>query len=300
MIFTLYLAQGSEFAFVLLGFGATSGVLGTDVAQMLVASVALSMALTPLIMIFEEKVLRPRFGTKEVSEREPDHMDEEAPVILVGVGRFGNFVARLLRYQKVDVTVIDNDSEHIEFLRRLGIKAYYGDANRHDLLEAAGADKAKLIICTLDEEEKVEHMIKTVRKHFPHLKIMARALSRKHEYELIEEEVDFAIHQNAGSAIQLGEAALVKLGYRAHYASRAAKAFAKHDREATREMAEMHRDESAYISRVRQSLSELEERFEADTDRKQVGVTASWDPAQLRKDTKDLDYSDIVGGGEGD
>ena len=150
----------------------------------------------------------------------------------------------------------------------------------------------------MDDEEKVEHLIKTVRKHFPHLKIMARALSRNHEYELIEEQVDFAIHQNAGSAIRLGEAALVELGYRAHYASRAAKAFTKHDKEATIELAQMHRDENAYVSRVRQSLSELEDRFETDANRKQVSVTASWDPAQLRKDTKDRDYSDIVGSDE--
>jgi len=287
VIFALYLAQGSEFAFVLLGFGVSEGVLASELAQLLIAAVALSMALTPLVMMLEEKVLRPRFGTRERQQREPDEIDEQATVILAGVGRFGNFVARLLRFQHVDVTVIDHDSEFIDFLRKVGIKAYYGDANRHDLLEAAGAGRAKLLISALDDEEKVAQLIHTARKHFPHLKIMARALSRNHEFELAEEKVDFVVHQSAGSAIQLGEAALVELGFRAHQAARAAKAFARHDRETTRELAEVHRDEKAFIGRVRQSLDDLERRFETDARRRMTSSSATWDPDQLRRDTAD-------------
>lgn len=284
LIFALYLAQGSEFAFVLLGFGMAEGVLATETAQLLIAAIALTMALTPMVMLLEEKMLRPRIGTRESEDREADEMDEEAPVILAGVGRFGNFVARLLRAQHVKVTVIDNDSEHIEFLRRLGVKAFYGDANRHDLLEAAGAAKAKLLICTLDDEEKVGGLIDTARRHFPNLKIMARALSRVHEYELLDDGADYVIHQNAGSAIQLGEAAMVELGFRAHHASRAAKAFAKHDRQATAALAVSRHDEKAYVTQVRQSLSDLEELFQEDNRRKSSGASGSWDAEQLRED----------------
>jgi CPA2 family monovalent cation:H+ antiporter-2 len=298
LIFSLYLAQGSEFAFVLLGFGMTEGVLESQTGQLLIAAVALTMALTPMVMLLEEKVLRPRFGTRETDDRVADGMDEDAPVILAGVGRFGNFVARMLRAQQIDVTVIDNDSEHIEFLRRLGVKAFYGDANRHDLLEAAGASKAKLLICTLDDEEKVGGLTDTARRHFPNLKIMTRALSRVHEYELINDGADYVIHQNSGSAIQLGEAAMVELGFRAHHASRAAKAFAKHDRKATAALAASHHDEKAYATQVRQSLSDLEELFQEDNRRKASGASASWDADQLREDTAEGNDSSVIGSDE--
>ncbi|MGD9419886.1 MAG: monovalent cation:proton antiporter-2 (CPA2) family protein [Verrucomicrobiota bacterium JB025] len=299
LIFSLYLAQGGEFGFVLLGMALSGGVLDERTCQVLVASVALSMALTPLVMLAEEKLVRPRFGTRVAGEREADEMAEDAPVILAGVGRFGNFVARMLRSQGVEVTVIDNDSEHIEFLRRLGIKAFYGDANRHDLLEAAGAAKASVLICTLGGEEQVARLISTARKHFPQLKIMVRAVSRNHEYELVEEGLDFVIHQNAGSAIQMAEAALRELGWRAHRASRAAKTFARHDHAATRALAGDHRDETTYIKRVRQSLSELEELFEQDAKRRERESATPWDAIQLRKDSA-AGYPDAGGAKDGD
>lgn len=292
MLFSLSLAQGSEFAFVLLGLGITSGVLTNDVAQLLVASVALTMALTPLVMIFEEKVLRPRFGTLEAEEREADAMEEHAPVILAGVGRFGNFVARLLRHQNVGVTVIDNDSEHIDFLRRLGMKAFYGDASRHDLLDAAGASEAKLLIITLNEEEEIARLIDIARKHFPNLRIMSRALSRNHQYELIEDGIEDAVHQHAGSAIDLAESALVRLGFRAHAASRAARAFAKHDQQSTIELAGLHRDSETYESRVRERISEIENLFKKDREGTAGHVDSTWDTQRLRKDLANDDQGD--------
>jgi monovalent cation:H+ antiporter-2, CPA2 family len=283
-LFSLSLAQGSEFAFVLLGFGVTAGVLGGEVAQILIAAVALSMALTPLIMIFEEKGLRPRFGTREVAPREPDAMDEEAPVILAGIGRFGNFVARMLRAQKVDVTVIDNDSDHIDFLRRLGIKAFYSDANRHDPLASAGAGRAKLLIIALGHEDKTRELIATTRKHFPHLKILARALSRPHQFELISEGITETVHQHQGSALHLAERALVHLGFRAHAAARATRAFLRHDQRASTSLAEVRHDESAFINRVREKITELEEQFAQDRDRADETDHKAWDTSRLRAD----------------
>ena len=282
-LFALSLAQGSEFAFVLLGFGITEGVIATEVAQILIASVALTMALTPLVMVLEERVIRPRFGTKTSGEKEPDAMDEDSPVILAGIGRFGNFVARMLRAQKIDVTVIDHDSDHIDFLRKLGIQAFYGDANRHDLLEAAGARKAKLLIITLGDEDKVTALIETARKHFPHLKILVRALSRPHHFELINDGIARTVHQHAGSAIELARGALEELGYRAHRANRLAQAFAKFDREAAIEIAAVHKDETAFATQVRRSITEIEDQFEEDRLSIAPSVDDAWDNTQLRK-----------------
>lgn len=225
ILFSLSLAQGSEFAFVLVGFGLTEGVFSGTLAQTLTASVAVSMALTPLLMMFEEKVLRPRFGTKESEERPPDSMDEDAPVILAGMGRFGNFVARFLMQEGIQTTVIDNDSDHIDMLRRYGFKAFYGDATRHDLLESAGANQAKLLIIAMDNEELTHRLVESARKHFPHLQILARALSMNHQLKLIGMGLDSVVHQNSDSAIHLGRETLTRLGYRAHKAARAAKTF---------------------------------------------------------------------------
>ncbi|MEX0332694.1 MAG: monovalent cation:proton antiporter-2 (CPA2) family protein [Puniceicoccaceae bacterium] len=292
-LFSLSLAQGSEFAFVLLGFSLGAGVLGVELVQILIASVALTMALTPLIMLFEEKFLRVRFGTRETGEKEADAMEEDAPVILAGIGRFGNFIARMLIAQKIPVTVIDSDPDHVEFLRKIGIKTFYGDVARHDLLESAGAAKAKLLIIAIDGEEQITELLETVDKHFPNLQVLVRALSRNHQYELINAGVASVIHQHAGSAINLAEEALRSLGYRGHQASRVARKFARHDESTAQENAAFHRDEKNYVQRVRVRMDELENQFESERN---VAPEAdlAWDSTELRKDTASGNYSGIV------
>jgi CPA2 family monovalent cation:H+ antiporter-2 len=181
--------------------------------------------------------------------------------------------------------VIDHDSDHIDFLRKLGIKAFYGDAKRRDLLEAAGAQKAKLIIIALDEEDKVAELIETVRKHFPHLKILVRALSRPHQFGLVNQGVTEVVHQHAGSAIELARRALVQLGFRAHRATRLAQAFITLDRKATLDIAAVHKDESAFVSQVRRSISEMEDQFADDRQRSGLSVNEAWDTSKIREET---------------
>lgn len=293
MLFSLSLAQGSEFAFVLLGFALTAGVLGGEVVQVLMASVAVTMALTPLIMVFEEKVLRVRLGTKTSEEKPADEMEEEAPVILAGVGRFGNYVARMLRAQKIPVTVIDRDADHVEFLRKLGIKTFYGDVARHDLLESAGAAKAKLLIIAIDDEEQVDQLLHTVHKHFPQLQVLVRGLSHSHQLKMIEAGVLDVVHQHSGSAIQITERALIHLGYRCHSANRVAKQFEKHDTAAANEMAKVRTEENQFIQGMRSRMDELEKQFALEIDAKHE-ADKGWDSHSLREDTADGDYAKIV------
>lgn len=293
MLFSLSLAQGSEFAFVLLGFALGAGVLEGELVQILIASVALTMALTPLVMLFEEKVLRVRLGTKASEEKAADEMDENAPVILTGVGRFGNFIARMLLAQKIPVTVIDSDADHVELLRRIGIKTFYGDVSRHDLLESAGAAHAKLLIIAIDDEAQIEHLLETVEKHFPNLEVMVRGLSRMHQYEMLDAGVSSVVHQHSGSAVRLAEEALRKLGYRAHYASRAAKRFIKHDEDAALATASLRTEEKAYIQTVRARMQELESHFESEKSGNPE-ADLGWDSSRLRQDTEAGEYSEIV------
>ncbi|NRA28013.1 MAG: cation:proton antiporter [Opitutales bacterium] len=295
MIFSLSLAQGSEFAFVLLGSALAAGVLTVEIVQMLIASIAVSMGLTPIVMIFEEKVLRRRLGTQEQEERSADAMDEDAPVILAGVGRFGNFIARMFQAQKIPVTVIDSDADHVEFLRKIGIKTFYGNVARQDLLEAAGAARARLLVIAIDDEEEVARLLQLVKKYFPHLKILVRALSRNHNYTLIYGGVDVAVHQHAGSAIWLGEQALVALGYRSHRAARAARRFFKHDQKVISDLAGHQASGNDYIEQVRIRMAELESQFEAEKGDKSIEEDSGWDNSRLRNDTVGKDPNSVIG-----
>ena len=154
LLFAFTLAQGGEFAFVLFSFATQNGILARSMAEPLVAVVALSMALTPLLLLINERLVQPRFGTLERQERAADAMDEDNPVIIAGFGRFGDIVGRLLTANGVRTTVLDVDSDHVELLRKLGFKVFYGDASRHDLLHAAGADRARLLVLAIDDQEK--------------------------------------------------------------------------------------------------------------------------------------------------
>lgn len=283
LFFSLALAQGGEFAFVLLGAAVAGGGVTPEIAQLLIASVALTMALTPLVLILEERVIRKRFETGNEEDREMDSIDENAPVILAGFGRFGNYVGRMLRSQGIQVTVIDHDSEHIDFLRKVGIKAYFGDVCRPDLLESAGAAEAKLLILALEDEGKSTELVELVRRHFPNLKILARATDRPHLYRLINTRVDYAVHQHAGSAIDLAAEAMKMLGVRANQASRTAKWFRKYDSDVAVSLAEIHQDEGLYVSRVRERVAELEKQFEEEQNIPIDQVEAAWDNSALRK-----------------
>ncbi|MEM9283778.1 MAG: NAD-binding protein, partial [Verrucomicrobiota bacterium] len=282
LFFALALGQGGEFAFVLLGFGVAEGVIESELSQIVIAAVALTMAATPLILMFEEKVLRRKFSDAENEEEEADEIEENAPVILAGFGRFGNYVGRLLHSQGIPVTVIDHDSDHIDFLRRVGIKAYFGDACRLDLLKSAGAGEAKVMVIALENSEKSVELVSEIREHFPNLKIFARATDRPDMYRLINERVDYVVHQHAGSAISLGSEVLKALGVRANKAARVASWFEKNDRESADEMAEVYLDDETYVSRVRERISCLESQFAEEARTPMDTVESAWDNEPIR------------------
>jgi len=153
VLFSFSLAQGGEFAFVLFSFAVQNHVVSNTVANPLIGAVAISMALTPLALIINDKLIQPRFGTHENEEKEADSIDEENPVIIAGFGNFGSIVGRLLRANDVGITVLEHDSDRVELLRKLGLKVFYGDASRQDLLHAAGAEKARVLIIAFNDHQ---------------------------------------------------------------------------------------------------------------------------------------------------
>ncbi|MEM7010741.1 MAG: monovalent cation:proton antiporter-2 (CPA2) family protein [Verrucomicrobiota bacterium] len=277
-LFAVALSQGGEFAFVLFAFATGNGILTQELAKPLIAAVALSMAVTPLLFILHEKLIQPRFAAAETDEeREPDSMDEDAPVIIAGFGRFGNVVGRFLRSCDVQTTVLEFDSDHVDMLRKLGLKVFYGDASRADLLHAAGAEKARLFILAVEQDDKSLEIVHTIRQHFPNLEILARASSRAHAYDLIEAGVDSIFLEQQASSLDLGVVALKRLGQRAHAAHRAALRFKQFDFESVHAMAGFQPDQKSWIDKGRERIADLEARMERDRKELNSVDEAAWD-----------------------
>src|SRR5262249_40920012 len=157
--------------------------------------------------------------------RAPDEIDAEAPVLIAGFGAFGSLVGRFLVANGVATTVLDTDSDHVDLLRRLGLEVFYGDASREDLLRAAGAGRARLLILATGAPESTREIVRTVRSHFPNLEILARAHFRSEAYDLIDAGVDGVYRESLDTALRMGVDVMRRLGFRAHQAHRAAQTF---------------------------------------------------------------------------
>ena len=285
LLLSFSLAQGGEFAFVLFSFASQKGILTGEVIDILVAAVAVSMAITPLLMLVNEKLIQPRTGTKELEERATDVVDEENPVIIAGFGRFGNIVGRLLRANGVGTTVLDIDSDNVDMLRKLGMKVFYGDASRDALLESAGADKAKVIVLAIDDDEKIFEMVQTVKKHFPHLIILARAAGRSDAYRLLESGVTHVFRETFDTSLSVGIEALRLLGFRHFQAHRSARMFKKTDETDLRELASLRHDRKQYINSARGRIRDLEEVLSKELQDTRKDRDAGWDIESLRQNS---------------
>ncbi len=283
LLLAFALSQVGEFAFVLLSYATQQGVFGDEVAGPLVAAVAVSMALTPVLMLIYERFVAPRVGTRE-SARDADAIDEHAPVIIAGFGRFGHIVGRLLKANGVPTTVLDNDSDRVELLRRLGLKVFYGDASRHDLLDAAGAAKATLLVLAIDSPAKTLELVHTVRKHFPHLTILARASDRDDAYALFDAGVTHVYRETFDTSLRMGVDALRLAGFRAYPAARAARTFLRHDEEYLQELRHVRADRSAFLQTARDRIADLERILQADLAEPDLDRDAGWDAESLRQD----------------
>jgi glutathione-regulated potassium-efflux system ancillary protein KefC len=226
-LFILLLAQGGEFAFVLLTLGVQREVLPFETAQAMTLAVALSMLSTPFLLVFHDRVLAPRFAG-EASSRAQE-APAAAKVIVAGLGRVGQVIARLLHGSGYEPTILDDDPDHVEQLRRFGFRVFYGDATRLDLLEAAGAANADFLIITLNDPVATTGLAGTAAKHFPKLRIIARAHDMRHMFELRDIGVEIIERETFQSALALGRATLAAVGADAERAARAIQSFAEHD-----------------------------------------------------------------------
>ena len=273
-LFTFALAQSGEFGFVLLTYAVGVKVLPDHVANITGLVVALSMMATPLIMIVFERWVSPHVSRKSGGEAQPDLIEEEAPIIIAGMGRFGQIVHRLLVMDGHKPIVLDNSTVHIEDLRKFGIEVYYGDALRPGLLEAAGIAKAKLLIVATDDRERAVELVQHVKERYPDVRVIARAASREHVYQLSAAGADSAIRELFGSSLEAGRLALEFLGHSRDQASRKVKAFAAHDEENLQQLFEVWDadtkvfDNAAYMEKARSRAVSLAELMAEDAEEK--------------------------------
>lgn len=228
-LFTLGLAQAGEFGFVLLSFAVASSVLPSALAEQILLVVALSMLLTPLLFIVYEKLIAPRFVATQT--READEITETGNVVIAGHGRFGGIVNRILLAAGFKTVVLDYQSEQLDMLRAYGVKVFFGDAMRPDLLHAAGLEKAKMLVIAIDDKESATELVHYVTENYPHVYIVARAIDRHHVYELWSAGARDIIRETFDSSLRAGRSALEALGVHPYDAERQIRGFVINDRD---------------------------------------------------------------------
>ena len=277
------LAQVGEFAFVLLQFGVSTRVFDAEMVKPLVAAVAISMVLTPLLFIVLERYVMPRV-TERGAERPQDVITHaDAPVVIAGYGRFGQIVGRMLRASGFPLTILDLDPGVIEMLGNLGVKAYYGDASRIELLEAAGCAKAKLFILAVDDPEETKKIAERVRHHFPDLPILARCRSRTQYWELRQLGIQHVFRETFAASWETGITALRVLGFRAFTAQRLAQRWRAHEEALIEEaLAPKYDDDATYWERTRAAMAEAERLMRQENPN--AVTDDAWDNETLRAD----------------
>jgi CPA2 family monovalent cation:H+ antiporter-2 len=255
-LFGLGLAQAGEFGFVLLSFTVASAVIPKAIADQLLLVVALSMLLTPLLFILYDKVISPRYV--QSLDREHDTIDEKNHIIIAGCGRVGGLVGRMLRAAGEETTVIDFSAKQIDMLKVFGIKTYYGDATRPDMLHAAGIDEAKLLVIAIDDKEKITEMVRYITNTHPHVHVLARAIDRNHVYDLWFAGCRDIIRETYDASLRMGKSAFEALGVSSENAQDMLQAFNEMDRQGMLDVADAYdpdiptMENQAYIDRVRE------------------------------------------------
>ncbi len=271
-LFALSLAQAGEFGFVLISFTMQNSVLPPELAPTLSLVVGLSMFLTPLLFIAYDRLVLPTYAGNNV-EQEADSIEEQAPVIIAGVGRFGQIVNRLLTANQVPTVVLDRDVGQIENMRRVGFKTYFGDATRVNLLHTAGVGNAELFVVAIDERELAVHLVRELKQLYPKLRILARAYDRSHRYNLQEAGADWVVIETYHSALTMGAEALRSAGFSAAKSEQLSKAFDQVEcnghvtlYEAWLQSSEGERATSNYLEMYRQLHQVLEDSMKDESE----------------------------------
>ena len=275
-VFVILLAQGGEFGFVVFQGAAGAGAIDAAAASLLVAAVAISMLLTPLLLVLADRWWASHLRADKATQAELSE-PQRTPVIIAGLGRYGQIVGRLLYANGITPTVLNHDAEQIEALRRFGWTAHYGDASRLDLLRVAGAAQARVLVLAIDDVDQSVAVAQMVREHFPQLKIVARARNVQHYFRLRELGVTLIERETLDSALMSARAALELLGWQPHEARNLALRFRRHNIEQLEATLPHWKDQAKLIASAKQGRQQLEELFAQERDAAQRhGARAGW------------------------
>lgn len=285
LLFSFALSQAGEFGFVILGFALQLNLLPDELSNQMMAVIAISMVGTPFLLLINEKWIDPFFGVKEKQPKNKyDSIDEHNDVVIAGFGNFGSTIVRLLKTNGIKATVLDMDSDRVDSLRKMGFTVYYGDATRLELLKAAGCEHAKLFIAAIDNPRVNLEVVEKIKKHFPNLKVLARARNRSDAFELLDMGVKDFYRENMYSAVHLGVDALVELGHRKYTATRQGQRFMKYDEQSIAKLAEKRHDKKAFLMTAIEEL-ELQEQLLKNDLYAQLGAQDhAWESADLKKE----------------
>ena len=260
-VFTLLLAQGGEFAFVVFQAAAGVHVLAPQTASLLIGAVTVSMLLGPLLLVLIDKLVLPRYARGKKTHLEEISEPQQAPVIIAGFGRYGQIVGRLLAAQGVAATVLDHDADMIEAARSFGYEVFYGDATRLDLLRTAGAQTAKVLVIAVDDTGQSLKIVELAHEHFPQLELVARARDVTHWNELRDRGVTRVEREVFESSLRSGRTVLEVLGFTPHEARAQAMRFRRHNFQLFEQMYPHHKDRAKVIAVVKQGRRQLEEQM---------------------------------------
>ncbi len=288
ILFALALAQASEFGFVMVSFSDTLRIFDPETTSLMIIVIIFSMALTPLLLVINEKLVRPHYirrRNKEVPDQIPESGNK---IILAGFGRFGLVVGRLLLANGFKVTILDSNPANVEILRRYGFKLFYGDVTRPEMLEAAGVRDARLVVLTMAEDDESLKIAAWLKKNYPNLKIAARARDTFHEFEFYKLGVEMVQRETLNSAIELGSRSLHYLGFNRYQSYRAALTFKHHETGIMKELYEHWlRDETHFMKESRRFSEQLKETLQTEREFSIHDTDYAWDVTSVRKEKEE-------------
>jgi monovalent cation:proton antiporter-2 (CPA2) family protein len=286
-LFAFLLAQSSEFSFVLISFSKQNKLFDEETASILLLIVTLSMAISPLLLIFNDKMVSPILARWQNKLEYDEIEEEENPVILAGFGRFGLAIGRILLANGFKVTILDSNPSNVETLRKYGFKLYYGDVTRPQLLEKAGIKNARMLILSMAEHDNALKVAKYVREKYPEVKILARAKDIFHTFEYYNINVKSVRREMFDAASELGQQALAELGYSKYEAYRATRTFKHHEEQITRKLYEHWlEDHSKFIQESRRFSEQVSETLKAEKNYSIHDTDCAWDVDSIKEEAR--------------
>ncbi|MCU4122178.1 glutathione-regulated potassium-efflux system protein KefC [Variovorax sp. N23] len=277
-VFTLLLAQGGEFAFVVFQ-AAGPNVLPPGVASFLIGAVALSMLISPLLLVMIDKFLLPRYSRSSAPAMEEISEQQEPKVLICGFGRYGQIIGRLVSAQGIPVTVLDHDPDTVAGLREFGFRVFYGDATRLDVLRTAGAATALAVVVAVDDVEQSLEIVDVVREHFPQARLVGRARNVSHLYQLQDRKVEFIERELFESSLRSARSVLEVLGWPAHEARESAMRFRQRNLKLTADGYPHYKDRAKFIAVAKEGRQQFAEQMAREREERQKRVRGDWDRA---------------------